>query len=365
MGDVVSTARRIRRRRRLRTGAATVAVVAALATPFVVAATNGSDGADGPFGPTDSSSIDAAPRVRLADVRLGQPPAVAWIDGSDYVAADGTRTTLPLDHVTRATPYRSGFLVTVYGDNHVILLDSRLHEVWRRCTQGGFAVSQDGLRTAYSTGGCEGSDAALHVGPTSGTGDEQTRPMPLAPASPVGMLGDGRGHQLPQRGTAVAHRWRWLVVRVSTQLSRAEGVDERLGLVSGQLAGVQQPTGAVIDASTGSVTWSEPGWALQSFSPDGSMVVGVRIEGGAPRGWRVFDAESGKQLHEFATPAGFEVTRVVWEGDEHLLMTTTQGRSQAILRTTLDGAIQLATAAAPYNGGTMGLRYGLAPSLFP
>ena len=56
---------------------------------------------------------------------------------------------------------------------------------------------------------------------------------------------------------------------------------------------------------------------------------------------------------------------MVWEGDEHLLMTTTQGRTQAILRTTLDGAIQLATAAAPYNAGTMGLRYGLAPSLFP
>ena len=122
----------------------------------------------------------------------------------------------------------------------------------------------------------------------------------------------------------------------------------------------------MVDASTGSVSWSERGWALLSFSPDGSMVVGVRIEGGgAPRGWGIFEAESGEQLHEFATPAGFEVTRVVWEGDEHLLMTTTQGRTQAILRTTLDGAIQLAAAAAPYNAGTMGLRYGLAPNLFP
>ena len=287
IGDVVSTAGRIRRRRRLLAGAATAAVVAALATPFVVAATNGSDGADSPFGPTDSSSIDAAPRVRLADVRLGQPPAVAWIDGSDYVAADGTRTTLPLDHVTRATPYRSGFLVTVYGDNHVILLDSRLHEVWRRCTQGGFAVSQDGLRTAYSTGGCQGSDAEIHVGPTSGPGEEQTWAMPLAPASPVGMLGaavvisslnEGPPLLIDDDGSTTS----------LDQLSRAEGVDERLGLVSGQLAGSapQRATGAVVDASTGSVSWSERGWALLSFSPDGSMVVGVRIDGGgSPRGW--------------------------------------------------------------------------------
>jgi hypothetical protein len=361
MGDVVSTARRIQRRRRLRTAAVTAAVVAVLATPFVVAATHGSDSTTGP---TDPSSTDSDPLARLADVALGQPPAVAWLDGSDYVAADGTRTTLPLDDVTRATTYGGGFLVTDRDDD-VILLDSNLNEVWRRCTLGGFAVSNDGLRTAYTTGGCAGSDPRLHLGLTSGAGDEQAWPMPPAPAWPVGVLGNTVVTSSYNEGSPALIDG---VGAASTldQLSYAADVDERLGLVSGQLSGgaVPRTTGAVVDASTGSVRWRAVGWNLWSFSPDGSMVVGAHIGGGDSQEWAVFDAETGARLHEFATPAGFKFARVVWEDDEHLLATTLQGRIQAILRTTLDGAIQRASDTAPYDDGD-GLRFGLGPNDFP
>ena len=132
------------------------------------------------------------------------------------------------------------------------------------------------------------------------------------------------------------------------------GVNEGRGLVSGQLAGGtrKQLTGAVVDPSTGSTRWSLFNWDLYGFSPDGSMVVGVRISVDEPHDWGIFDADSGEQLHEFEIPAGLRVLRVVWEDDEHLLLLTTQGRQQTILRTTLDGELQQATEAAPYAGGT-------------
>lgn len=151
------------------------------------------------------------------------------------------------------------------------------------------------------------------------------------------------------------------------QLSHVGGVNTRLGLVSGQLAGgiVEWNTGAVVDPATGSVSWAKPGWQLYTFSPDGSMVVGLQTGGGGtPREWGVFDAESGKQLHEFTTPAGFAFSKVMWEDDEHLLMSTTQGPTQAILRTTLDGAIELATEAVPFGADTQGIRFAVAPNAF-
>ncbi len=67
------------------------------------------------------------------------------------------------------------------------------------------------------------------------------------------------------------------------------------------------------------------------------------------------------QLHEFTTPAGFAFTSAVWEDDAHLLMDTTQGSTQAILRVSFDGAIQLTTE--PSSSG--GHHYALAPNAFP
>jgi pimeloyl-CoA synthetase len=92
------------------------------------------------------------------------------------------------------------------------------------------------------------------------------------------------------------------------------------------------------------------------------MVVGMQF-GKSSLGVAVFDAETGERLHEFALPRDFRANGVAWEDDEHLLMTTTQIHTQAILRTTLDGAIQRATETAPYD--PEGERFGLAPNLFP
>jgi hypothetical protein len=368
MSDVVATAGRIRRRRRVRTGVVTAAVVAVLATPFVLDAVHRPDTSPAPADPpwTDQSSTGAPLRVRLADVALGKPPAIAWLDGSDYVAADGTRTTLPVEQIRAATPYGGGFLVAKQGAGQVTLLDNELRQVWRKCAWSHFAVSDDGLRTAYQTTSCPGPiEGTLHFGPTDGT-DERTAPTgPAGPAGngPVGFLGDAVVVNSNNLRPPVLFDPDGTSTSIDA-LRFVTGVDEPLGLVSGQLAsgGELHNVGAVVDPRTGAVKWQVPGWGLHTFSPDGSMVVGTQLDK-LTLEVAIFDAETGERLHEFVMPRWFRSDRVGWEDDEHLLIATTQVHAQAILRTTLDGAIQRATEVAPYDPEVE--RLGLAPNLFP
>jgi hypothetical protein len=361
MGDVVTRARRLQRRRRIRNGVVAAAVVAVLATPFVIDATNRPS--TGPE-PADPSSTEPAPRVRLADVALGDPPAVPWLDGSDYVAADGTRTTLPVSDLMDATPYRGGFLAASYGNGRITLFDGRLQPVWQRCGVPVFAVSHGGTRTAYAAGDCRTQQTTLHLGPTDGAGGELTQTMPLDRATPFGIVGDAVVTSSYNEGPAQLVEFDGRPVDIE-QLREAHDVEERSGLVTGQLAGGirERSTGAVVELATGAVRWSVLGWNLQAFSPDGSMVVGVRLS--APTesaGVGVFDTATGEPLHEFAMPTDFRFNQVAWEDDAHLLLATTQGRTQALLRSTLDGAIQRATEAAAYDpNGTVGYAFHLAP----
>lgn len=376
MGDVVSTARRIRSRRKVRAGVATAAAVAVLAAPFVVAASRSSDTGSGPAG----SSREPAHPVRLADVAAGPPPTIAWLDGRDYVAGDGTRTRLPFDDVVRAAPYRGTFLLVRYGDGQVIWLGRDGGARW--CGHGSLAVSQDGASTAFAVspatpdctsngggedGGSGGSEVTLHLGPAGpSSAADQTRPMPTQDAALVGILGNSVVASPYNEGPPVLLGLDGTSTTID-QLAQVTGVNARLGLISGRLAGSPTGplTGAVLDPATGSVSWTKPGWQLRAFSPDGSMVVGVRPGGaGTPLTWGVFDASSGTQRHEFATPAGFAFTAAVWEDDEHLLMDTTQGNTQAIVRVTLDGAIQLATEPSSFDGDSQDLRYALTPNAF-
>ena len=366
MRDVVSTARRVRRRRRVRTGVATAAAVAVVAAPFVVAASRSTDSSSERPGPAQ----EEAQPLRLADVAAGPPPGTAWLDGRDYVAGDGSRTTLPFDDVVRAAPYR-GTLLLVRGDGHVVWLDRDLDGGTRWCGRGSLAVSPDGATTAFAVSpdapDCPGEGVVtLHVGPAGPTSAaaDQTRAMPPQDTALVGFLGNSVVASPYNEGPPVLLGPDGTSTTIE-QLAHVTGVSARLGLVSGQLAGsgAEPPTGVVLDPVTGSTSWTKPGWQLRDFSPDGSMVLGVRPAAvGAPLTWGAFDASSGEQLHEFATPAGFTFSQVVWEDDDHLLMDTVQGSSEALVRASLGGELQLATEASSSDGDPAGVRYRLAPN---
>lgn len=354
MADVISTAQGIRRRRRTVVVLAAAAAVVAVAVPtatFVGRDRSGSSPLPGTNGPT-APLTTGAPQVDVQDLPQGEPPRIAYLQGNVFVSAEGNRTTLPLQGVTNATPYHGGFLAAVTGPDlgpRVVLLDNELHEVWRRCGQGGFAVSADGLSTVYVTGGCDEPLLTVSLGVTTGMGEgEQSERLPRELEYPVGVLGGAAvTSAAPDQGgwitdfSGESHR--------IPGLGLVGGVSESNRLVSGQLDGHPR-TGGVVDVDTGEVLWDTAGWFLEDFSPDGSKVLGVRSDGQV-RGWAVFDAATGDLLSESEVPPGPQVHTVAWEDDQHLLATVTQDGSGAILRIDRDGAMERATEPASYDGG--------------
>jgi hypothetical protein len=348
--EVLATAHGIRRRQRRRAVLAVAAAVVVVTVPAaVVLGTGDAPAQNRPTGPPPwvTERQSSPPVVKLEAVAQGAPPRVAYLDGRDFVSAEGNRTTLPLD-VRGATPYHGGFLVALPATSsnpQVALLDNELREVWRRCGQGGFALSNDGVQTAYTTAACDDHVATVHLGLASGMSDlEQSQDLPVDLSIPVGVLGGAVVlGSLPGDNPHVATFSGPL--EPIQALGSAEGVSEQLGLVSGQLAGNPR-TGAVVDPESGEVAWVEPGWYVERFSPDGTHVLAVRGGDGRPLAWRILDAASGDVRHEFGLPAGLEEQAVTWEDDDHLLMVVTQGSQQAIIRTTLDGEISRATEVA-------------------
>lgn len=345
--DVLSTARGIRRRQHRRAVLAVAAAVVVVTVPTAVLL--GTDDATSPTHPTGPPPwVTDGPQptagTRLSELPQGAAPRVAHLEGRDFVSAEGNRTTLPLG-VANATPYHGGFLVAVTGPDlgpRVVLLDNELHEVWSRCGQGGFALSNDGIQTAYTTAACDDHVATIHLGLASGMSDsEQTQEVPVDLSMPAGVLG----------GTVVLGSLPGDQPHVATfsgalqpiaALDSAVGVNQELGLVSGQLAG-HPGSGAVVDADTGEVVWQRQGWYVEWFSPDGSQVLGVSTGRDQPLVWGILDAASGELRSQFELPAGLEAQAVTWEGDDHLLMVVNQGSRQAIVRTTLEGELTRAT----------------------
>jgi hypothetical protein len=348
---VVSTARGIRRRRRMVGAVAAAAAVVVVVVPSAVVV--GRDEATGPLPSDDlptTTTTSSAEFVRLSGLPRGERPRIAYMDGSAYVSAEGVRTTIPLDEVDNATPYRGGFLVAVVGSDlgpRVVLLDNEMHEVWRRCGQGGFAVSADRLSTAYVTGPCDEPLLTVHLGGTSGMGGvEQTEQLPREIAVPVGVL-DGAvvTSALPDQGG-------WITdfsgeSRRIPALEYVGGVSQASRLVSGQLEG-RSWAGAIVDVDSGDVLWEAQGWFLANFSPDGTKVIGVQSDRGALTAWGVFDAQSGEREHQADVPADWEVNGVAWEDDQHLLLSATQDSTSAIVRSDLDGGLELATEVEPH-----------------
>jgi len=366
MRTIVSTAAAMQRRRRVLVGVAAAAAIVAVTVPtaLVVDRVRESGPAPATNAPTPTPSHQSvgtpSPTTAttppagesLADLPQGAAPRLSYLDGNVFVTDEGVRTTLPLDDVSGATPYRGGFLVSVPRPGlgpQIVWLDNELQEAWRQCGQGGFAVSADRLSTVYVGGPCDIMGHKVYLGGTTGMGEaELSEPLPREIQVPVGVF-DGAAvtAALPDEGG-------WITdfsgkSRRIPGLSLVAGVSQQSRLFSGQVVDPPE-TGAVVDADSGKTLWAAPGWFVTRFSPDGSRVLALRSDSGNAVGWGLFDARSGDSLGRYDVPAGFVVHDLVWEDDEHVLMSVTEGSSTALVRSTLDGELERATEVVRTRG---------------
>ena len=357
VGDIVATARGIQRRQRRRNAAlAVAAVVVAITVPTAVVLGMGGERTDGPTGPATSTTPSATHGTSLSSIERGPDPRIAYVDGHEFVSADGTRSPLPVDYAISAiTPYHGGFLVAddaeLEGTVGLHLFDNEGHEVDTWCTSGPPVLSADQLSTAFTTFPCSKIhgqvSGVIRVGIASGMGDGESTQDPGMPIQLVGMLGE----RVVFGGMFGAGAWVTDLVNrpeVLPVLTSVADADSASGLVAGQSRDSDGRDGAILDPDTGRVVATVPGWQLGSFSPDGRYVSATQLRRStAPVA--IFEVNTGRMvLDEFGGAAGSpNPTGVVWEDPTHLLVTVDSADDHAILRLGIDGRVERATDLLP------------------
>lgn len=349
IAEVVSTARGIRRRRRRDAGLAVAALVVAVTVPAAVLLGQGEQHGPGPSHHPSTATPSPSGRV-LADLPRGPAPRVAYVDGHEYVAPGGSRTTLPLEAgITAATPYHGGFLVAddaVFEGTvglHLIGSDGSEQQSW--CSAGAPVVSPDQMLTSWVTYDCsegEPVSGVLHRGISTGMGEGETTQQVDRSVQLVGQVGD----QLVLT-SMFGDGGAWVTdlqhaPRTIPGLTRVTSVDEANALVGG-LAG--RGEGVVADATTGALQARMSGWLPLSFSPDGRYVVAA---GTTDRSGRtaLFDASTGRLVRPlFADLAGDGILGLAWEDDSHVIASVAEGDTDrvALVRSGLDGTLERAT----------------------
>jgi hypothetical protein len=145
-------------------------------------------------------------------------------------------------------------------------------------------------------------------------------------------------------------------------LVTAGGSDENHDVISGQLVS-DHTTGAVVNASSGTVLWRAAGWGLGQFSNDGRYVLGVQPADGSPDTYAVFDAATGRRITTFSlgSIAPRFVGSPAWDINDTLLAAVTANRTSAIVRIDLDGRVTRATPVVDVSGQHLGYRLATRP----
>lgn len=365
MSDVVSAARAIRRRRRRTTTLlATAAAVVAITVPTAAVLNNDDPKGAPPSGPSTSNPPPTPTPsflTELSQLEHGPPPAIGLVDGGFYVAPDGTRTPVPVEHgISGIAPFDGGFLIadTSYfeGTSGLAFVNGDTREELKPCTSGSGAVSRDGLVAAWATFGCPESGVAapttIHRRTADGTDDQViiTPPDTNQLASIAGFLGEdvvfnaGFG----QGGAFITDLK--TEPREIPGLTSVGGVDGPHGLVAGQ-TGSEGRTGVIVDAETGEVVTTIHDWRLGAFSPDGRYVEATQFRYSTPP-VAIFDTTTGEMVSQMFGGAGGlpNPGQVVWEDDTHLLIIVDDYRHQAIVRADTEGNLTLASEVVPRDG---------------
>jgi hypothetical protein len=373
--DVRRRARRIQRRRAVAAGAA-VAAALAIAVPVGLTMTGPAQRSDVPPA-TQPPTVTGTVRIDPRSAPVGEPPAVPLVDSTARTVTVGDEVvTLPKSY-EQVTQFGDGWIGAIRQEDGRWTVDWLTPDLEvEDSTQGNseLTVSPDGSRVAWAffdglAWRVLNHDTAREELERAGT------PVPQGAAgSEVGTVGfvsddEVLGYQLDEASGTFSY-----FLADAEDLVPYPGIEEpasaspATGMVAGRTTVDDgRSCAATFDGRTRSAEplWTDCERELTPFSPDGSLLAAFPTADqgtdGDPPGVSILDAATGRPLVDFAvTPARSRVvdvaTQVVWEDDEHLLATYTDGDQQYVVRLGLDGTVERVAGPVTVELGTVGLR---------
>lgn len=391
LDTVRGRARGIQRRRRVVAGLAASAVVA-----VVVPLGLGLDGAARSERPVAPATTSPSPRTPTAppspaptrvdterpvplvvqDAPTGEPPRVGFQRGTTYRSAEGDATQLDRDYLT-LTPYRGGWIGIdrdERGETYLARIGADGKQTGRVPGGDRIVLDADGLRAAWF----EANDdprrrGALVIGTTSGhsEGEDGFEAFAAGTASLVGFLGTDVVYRLygADLGT------RFFVgpdgVAGSSDATGTSEIEDVLAIRDVDSSRRRLAVQTSFDTGRGTSCWEIRGlrggpvsrscdWSFDTFSPDGSLVVGYPsdVDGLGSSQVALIDVETGRPVVEFAARGQAFAAGVAWEDESHLLASVYDDDRWQLVRLGLDGSLEIADVAGRGGADTSPYHFG-------
>jgi hypothetical protein len=322
--------------------------------------------------PADTVVMDVLPPVTTVPRRLrtGAPPRVPYVDGSTIVLPGGRRIVLerpPMQPSGDTAGDSYGTVLRVRSGWIGVTDDSMSSRTTFHAVDGTFQGFVDGAlvdasrdrRRVLMTGYAQGRDGtllrtAIITAPGAGPVRQVLDALPDAPRTgeePLGFL-DRRGREVVVNLMAEATgRSRGVMVTGGTrtygvpEVARAAAVSVQAQLLSGTPHRGGRAKASTVYTLDGDPILSAPGLELVSFSPDGTLAVGLPHRW-SPRRLVIVSVETGTVLVHLELRGP-----VTWEDDRHLLVgvsrSTRATLQQGLLRLSLGGRIEWAVPLRP------------------
>lgn len=359
---VQGRARTIRRRRQALTTGVVAAAVLAVGIPVGLSLNARTDSAPQPAGPSPTRVVDTpAPTPRadgsfpleVLDAPEGQVPTSGYLSTDDDLlhTPDGVQE-LPGDFV-QLRRFGDGWIGLRAGEfpqssgTQLVRLDDGF-SVTDEVPAAALVVDRAGESAAWVE--VQGGEWTLVRATPDGEG---TRSAVARDTSLMGFLTDGS----VVTSSLASGQNEFAVVDPSGEsipfgqdLLRVFSVSEATGVVAAMTRyrdDLQlEPCSAVLDPANGVEAFETCDFQPRAFSPDGSLVAAFSAYGdglGSPE-LAVLDPATGEPLVRWSSgrdrqsPAS--VQSVVWEDEDTLLATVTEGIEQTVVRAELDGSLE-------------------------
>ena len=356
VGGVRTRARRIQRRRTAAAGAAAAAALA-IAVPVgfsLAGADQRSDvrPAETPSVPVITETVRIDPGTSPTSDTL----AVALLDvDTPSLIFGGEVTELP-EAYDQLTAYLDGWIgiVNYEGAYSWRQLDADFAILDEVATTSRLAVSADGSRIAWA----EHDGTGWYVVDVAADGSREERRTPLpegraqASVDVIGFVSDTEvvvTQSDPSDGERTTLRVDGSIATPVPGFIRPWSASSATGVIVGvtKVHEDLSSCSAVVDAQTGTPTWTTCDYTLESLSPDGSYVLGLPsyLDGAGSRTVAVLDAATGEAVvdYELKGPRNRLLVvneRVAWEDEDSFVATVVSGDRQYVMRLDLNGTFE-------------------------